>query len=114
MDNSNIVEVIIPDVSDVVRTRRLIHDPDCGKQVEMETVNGIPHGKYIEYWPNGMVRTQGLLQNGRQAGQWAQWDENGRLIVGPEVELQMEKKLEAAAQFNKQHFPDVYTSCGGC
>jgi hypothetical protein len=41
---------------------------------------GKPHGRVVEYFPNGQMKTEGHWNEGRPAGVFRAWNEDGMLI----------------------------------
>jgi len=53
-------------------------------------------GKYIHWWQNGLKRSEGQYQNGKQQGRWTYWHDNG------------EKGNEGQYQEGKEQGPWTY------
>ena len=52
-----------------------------GKQfIKVELKNGLKHGRYYEYYPNGQVKISGRYRKDKQVGLWKAFDENGEEI----------------------------------
>ncbi len=47
---------------------------------EAEWRDGVPHGRFAAFWPNGNPKTRGRHCGGVQCGTWRTWDESGREI----------------------------------
>ena len=54
------------------------------KQFEIPYVNGIPVGKYMEWYENGNLKVVGTYnEDGIETGEFKKWDKDGRLeIIG--------------------------------
>ena len=52
------------------------------------TSDGVPHGDYITYHPNGETAIEGVFEDGVRAGLWRFYDEQGvqiRAVAGVEL-----------------------------
>jgi hypothetical protein len=49
-----------------------------GKQnIKVELKNGLKHGRYFEYYPNGQLKITGRYRKDKQVGLWKAYDEQG-------------------------------------
>jgi len=49
------------------------------KNITVDQKKSITDGEFIEYHPNGNVKTKGLLKNGKRTGTWTAYHANGNL-----------------------------------
>jgi antitoxin component YwqK of YwqJK toxin-antitoxin module len=54
--------------------------PDGVPASEIEYEQGVPNGKYIDFWENGNTKNSGRYITGARNGMWYKYDENGVLI----------------------------------
>ncbi|MEO2053279.1 MAG: DUF3352 domain-containing protein [Allomuricauda sp.] len=47
---------------------------------EVDLKDGLKHGRYTEYYPNGNERITGRFRNDMQVGTWRYFDEEGKLV----------------------------------
>ena len=55
---------------------------------------GTRHGKYVSYWPNGLIWDLGYYEDGKQVGIWTEWDEDGTLHVQERFRFEDDYPLE--------------------
>lgn len=48
-------------------------------EIEAETDEGVLHGDYKEFYPDGTLKVDGRYRKGRKSGTWKYYDENGSL-----------------------------------
>jgi hypothetical protein len=48
-------------------------------EFELNTFNGKPHGKYIEFYENGQVKSSANYDNGKKDGKYIEFYENGQI-----------------------------------
>lgn len=46
----------------------------------------LAHGKFIEYWPNGELKTKGQYEHGEKKGIWKYYDEQGKFLKKEEMD----------------------------
>ena len=52
-----------------------------GKQyIKVDLKNGLKHGRYYEYYPNGEIKIRGRYRKDKQVGLWKAYDEKGEEI----------------------------------
>lgn len=49
------------------------------KNIAVDQKKSITDGEFIEYHPNGILKTKGLLKNGKRTGSWTAYHANGNL-----------------------------------
>ena len=69
--------IIIPDL-DASEVKEF--DDEGRLKFEVELKNGIKHGTYREYYPNGKIRVKGKFKKDEKDGVWKLYDENENLI----------------------------------
>ncbi|MDC6366159.1 MULTISPECIES: DUF3352 domain-containing protein [Flavobacteriaceae] len=47
---------------------------------EVDLKDGLKHGRYVEYYPNGEEKITGRFRNDEQVGTWRFYDKNGELV----------------------------------
>ena len=53
----------------------------------------VRHGHYAGYYPNGVVRTEGKYENGREEGIWRDYHDNGWIACVGSYHLGLEQGL---------------------
>ena len=48
--------------------------------VEAYYVNDKLNGSYIQYYPNGIVKEEGIFKDGAKVGEWRYYDISGELV----------------------------------
>ena len=48
-------------------------------QLKAETKNGFLHGDFMEYYPNGSIRSEGKYRKGKKVGRWKYYNTEGML-----------------------------------
>ena len=54
----------------------------------------LAHGKFIEYWPNGELKTKGQYEHGEKKGIWKYYDEQGKFLKKEETKPSLFKMEE--------------------
>lgn len=49
------------------------------KNIEVDQKKSITDGEFIEYHPNGILKTKGLLKNGKRTGTWTSYFVSGKV-----------------------------------
>lgn len=52
-----------------------------GIHFEIAYRHGVIHGRYMTYWPDGTISTEGQHDDGEQDGVWHYYNENGAIIA---------------------------------
>ncbi len=74
----NIKEIYPTDLNAKSYTTRF----DTGKTYRViELKNGLKHGSYKEYYPNGVLKISGKFRKGKQSGIWRAYNRKGELII---------------------------------
>jgi len=53
---------------------------DGKKHIEVGLKDGVRHGRYLEYYPNGEIKIKGKYRKDAQIGQWRAYDESGEVV----------------------------------
>lgn len=69
----------------------VVRYPNGELKWEVQTVANVPHGESRTYYPSGRVKTTGRYQRGKRDGEFAHFDEQGRLL---RVELFIDGELK--------------------
>src|SRR5690606_4970857 len=55
--------------------------PNGAIKFEVELKDGLKHGRYMEYYPDGTEKMTGRYRKDGQVGTWRYYDEQGKLVV---------------------------------
>ena len=70
-------EIIINDLDDTKMT--VLYD-DGSLHYEVELKNGMKHGNFREYFPEGTLKVRGKFKDDKPEGSWKLYDEEGKII----------------------------------
>ena len=62
--------------------------------MEMQHVNGQPHGEYKAWWDNGVPKQEGQFAHGKPIGKFRFYDETGELTEERHLDLPSNTSLE--------------------
>ena len=57
----------------------IVRDDTTGQVIVQEYLQGVPHGKYIEYHSNGKMAVTGSFKQGEKDGKWKVYSSSGTL-----------------------------------
>lgn len=67
--------------SDLTADRYATRFNNGNTRFELGLKDGLKHGSYTEYWPNGQKKITGRFKADRQVGNWRYFDREGKLVL---------------------------------